>query len=463
MRNTVLLAVLAAVALLVSGCQPPSAPALAQGDNLLQSGTSAVAERKKEPDRGPSAAVSQPIDLTALLAALEGAAPKRTLTEDFLNWCVSQEGADFPERLLEAVEAEGYSDELFYRLTGRTLVVMYDVYTGAVGREENLHSRDAADPGRTVLGFTGDINLADGWYQMNYYEQQENGIYGCLGSDLLAEMNGADVMLVNNEFTFSTRGAPLSGKLYTFRAHPEKVEILKQMGVDLVGLANNHVYDYGADAFFDTLDTLDQAGIARIGAGRDIQEACTPQYYIVNGRKIAYVAATRAEKNIMTPAAGDKQEGVLRTYDPEQFLQVIAEAKENSDFVVAYVHWGTENSTKLEAAQRTQGKQYIDAGADVVVGAHPHCLQGVEFYRGKPIVYSLGNFWFNDVPTDTALLKVILDEEGTVTTQLLPCYQAAGRTDMVTDPVRRNRLFSFLESISIGAKMDETGVIRPEG
>ena len=88
--------------------------------------------------------------------------------------------------------------------------------------------------------------------------------------------------LINHEFTFSTRGVPLSGKLYTFRANPKKVEILTQMGVDLVGLANNHIYDYGQDAFFDTLDTIDGAGIDRIGAGRNLQEACTPQYYIVN-------------------------------------------------------------------------------------------------------------------------------------------------------------------------------------
>lgn len=464
MKKRICFAVLAAVLLSISGCQGPSVPVTAQvsqsESQTLLSLAPAVSELpeasiREEPQPPPSA--------EQVLAAMEGTSSKRAITKEFLDWCAQKEGEAFLPKLLDAIKSEGYSDGLFYRLTGRTLVVLYDEYTGALSAAGNIRIKEAARPDQTVLGFTGDINLADGWYQMNYYDRQPNGIYGCLGGDLLSEMNGADIMLVNNEFSFSTRGAPLSGKLYTFRAHPKKVEILTQMGVDLVGLANNHIYDYGRDAFFDTLDTIDGAGIDRIGAGRNLQEACTPQYYIVNGRKIAYVAATRAEKNIMTPAAGSNREGVLRTYDPALFLQVIAEAKENSDFVVAYVHWGTENSTKLEAVQRTQGKQYIDAGADLVVGAHPHVLQGMEFYRGKPIFYSLGNFWFNDVPTDTALLKVLLDEDGTVTPVLVPCYQGGGRTDIVTDPAQRNRIFSHLQSISIGVDMDETGVIRPAG
>ena len=81
-----------------------------------------------------------------------------------------------------------------------------------------------------------------------------------------------------------------------------------------------------------------------------------PQYFIVNGMKIAYVAATRAEKYIMTPEATETKGGVLRTYDPERFCKVIETAKENADFVIAYVHWGTENSHQLEPVQRTQGK-----------------------------------------------------------------------------------------------------------
>ena len=465
MKKRMCFAVLAAVLLLISGCRGPSVPAGAQvsktESQALLSLPPAVSVLPEASDREEPQ--PQPTASEQVLAAMEGTSPKRAVTKEFLDWCAQKEGDDFLPKLLSAIRSEGYSDGLFFRLTGRTLVVLNDEYTGALSACANIRLKEAARPDRTVLGFTGDVNLADGWYQMNYYDRQPDGIYGCLGGDLLSEMNGADVMLVNNEFSFSTRGAPLSGKLYTFRAHPKKVEILTQMGVDLVGLANNHIYDYGQDAFFDTLDTIDGAGIARVGAGRDLQEACTPQYYIVNGRKIAYVAATRAEKNIMTPAAGTDKEGVLRTYDPALFLQVIAEAKENSDFVVAYVHWGTENSTKLEAAQRTQGKQYIDAGADLVVGAHPHVLQGMEFYRDKPIFYSLGNFWFNDVPTDTALLKVLLDENGAVTPVLVPCYQGGGRTDIVTDPAERTRLFSHLERISIGVDIDETGTIRPAG
>ena len=87
-------------------------------------------------------------------------------------------------------------------------------------------------------------------------------------------------------------------------------------------------------------------------------------------------------------------------------MQTIKEAKENADYVIAFVHWGTEYSYELEEVQLSTGKEYLDAGADIVIGAHPHCLQGIEYYNGKPIIYSLGNFWFNDKTLDTILLNI---------------------------------------------------------
>lgn len=97
---------------------------------------------------------------------------------------------------------------------------------------------------------------------------------------------------------------------------------------------------------------------------------------------------------------------MLRTYEPDLFLQSVTEARKNSDFVAAYVHWGTENTAVLETAQREQARQYIEAGADIVVGAHPHCLQGFAFEHGKHVAYSLGNFWFNMDTVETGFLSV---------------------------------------------------------
>ena len=107
-----------------------------------------------------------------------------------------------------------------------------------------------------TLTFAGDINFADNSTTMDYYNSTPNGIADCISPELIKIMNDADIMCLNNEFTYSTTGSPLDGKAYTFRAHPSRVDILKEMGVDIVSLANNHVFDYGETSFLDTLDTL---------------------------------------------------------------------------------------------------------------------------------------------------------------------------------------------------------------
>ena len=184
------------------------------------------------------------------------------------------------------------------------------------------------------------------------------------------------------------------------------------------------------------------------------------QYFIANGRRIAVVAATRAEKNIHTPGAGENTPGVLRTYEPELFLQAIAQAKQKSDYVAAFVHWGTENSTVLETAQLEQGKQYIDAGADLVVGAHPHCLQGFGYYAGKPIAYSLGNFWFNTDTVDTGVLMVELSAQGKAEVHFIPCIQHGGRVELA-EPGDAQRILAQLNDISQGAEFDPDGMCMP--
>lgn len=242
-----------------------------------------------------------------------------------------------------------------------------------------------------TIDFAGDVNFSEGWPTTNYMDSTENGIMDCFSPELIELMQAADVMCLNNEFTYSMAGAPLDGKMYTFRANPQRVEVLGELGVDVVSLANNHTYDYGPVAMEDTFTTLENAGISYIGAGRNLKEAMEPLYMEIDGKTIAFVAASRAEKMKMTPQATEEDAGILRCYDTQLFVDEIKTASQNADFVIAYVHWGTEHSYELEEVQTTSAREYIDAGADVIIGAHPHNLQGMEFYQGKPIIYSLGN------------------------------------------------------------------------
>lgn len=316
-----------------------------------------------------------------------------------------------------------------------------------------------------TMCFAGDVLLAEKEITINNLDKSANGLKDCISKELLGIMNNADYTCINNEFTYSTGGAPLKGKMWTFRAHPDRVKYLKEMGVDLALLANNHVYDYGKEAMLDTLTTLKDAGIKYFGAGANLEEAMKPVYVELDGKTVAFVAASRAEKNKMTPQATDKAPGILRCYDPTLFIQVIKEARANADFVVACVHWGTERSTVLEQAQLDTGKQYIDAGADMVIGSHSHCLQGMEYYKGKPIVYSLGNFWFDEYYEDTMLLNVRIhgDINGSnVELSVVPAMQDDGRTTIFTEESEKNRVYNYLEEISINVNIDENGVVHSE-
>lgn len=317
-----------------------------------------------------------------------------------------------------------------------------------------------------TICFAGDINLDENWDTTLFMDQQPDGIYGCISPELVETMREADIMCLNNEFTYSTGGAPLPGKAYTFRADPKRVEVLEQLGVDAVTLANNHVYDYGAEALLDTFAVLEEAEVPYFGAGRTLEEAMEPLYLEVEGKTIALVAASRAEKYKMTPQATDTEPGILRCYDTALFLQAIREGSENADFCIAFVHWGTEYSFDLEQVQLDTGREYLDAGADAVIGAHSHCLQGMEYYDGKPIVYSLGNYWFNSKTLDTMLLQLHFSGDDTRTqleVQVVPAVQAGCRTAYAAQPEERRRIYDFLESISVNVEISDEGIVTEKG
>lgn len=328
--------------------------------------------------------------------------------------------------------------------------------------EETMVEKDSHPYDFTVC-FAGDINLDDNWGTTVFMDSQPGGIYDCISKELMESMQNADIMCLNNEFTFTERGEKIAGKLYHFRANPKRVEVLKEMGVDIVKLANNHACDYGSQSLLDTMDTLKSAGIEYVGAGKNLQEAMTPVYIEVDGRTVAFVAASRAEKNIKTPQATENEPGILRCYETELFIETIKEAKKNADFVLAYVHWGTEYSHELEEVQLITGKEYLDAGADAIIGAHSHCLQGMEYYDEKPIIYSLGNYWFNEKTLDTMLVELHFygdDQNSQLQVKVIPAIQKDYKTIFVEDTKERERIFSFLEGISINVAIGEDGLVR---
>lgn len=335
--------------------------------------------------------------------------------------------------------------------------------TESVARDSEVITEEEPNEFQITLGFAGDICFADDEKVMQHYHASDDDITACIDPDYIKAMHSMDFMWLNNEFCYSNGGEPMPGKMWTFRSDPENVELLHILGVDIVGLANNHVFDYGEEAFYDTLTTLEEAEIPYVGAGRNIEAAASPVYFQCDGITIAYVAASRAEKFILTPEAGEDSPGVLRCYDTERFLQEIQEARANADYVIALPHWGTEHSTVLEDVQTSTARDYIDAGADIVIGAHSHCLQGFEFYNGKPILYSLGNFWFDEYTCDTMVLQVTITGSDNRDLQteisMLPGTQKDLVTTMAHTQDEQRRIYNYMEDISIQVSIDDSGVV----
>lgn len=353
------------------------------------------------------------------------------IDEQFLQWINEKYSTKSLEKLENYLKESKYQSTIWHQITSNSLIVLKDKYNNvASDRIKELPTKQ--DANEITLSFIGDVSLADDWYIMPKYDERGKKVYGILSEDVVNIMTSSDIMVANNEFTISNRGAKMPKKYYTFRGSPNRLSIYEEMGVNLVTLANNHIYDYGKIAFEDALDALKEYNIPYIGAGRNIEEAKEPFYYIIGGYKIGFVNATRAEKYILTPEATATTGGVLRCYDPTTFIKVIEETKKNSDFVVALVHWGKEDSSQLEQVQLDTSKQYINAGADLIVGTHAHTLQGIDFYNDKAIVYNIGDFIFNHETKDTGIFQLKIDKDGNLKYYFFPCQQKDKYTSLLT-------------------------------
>lgn len=303
------------------------------------------------------------------------------------------------------------------------------------------------------LIFTGDVFLSN--YVLHNYERA--GITGVLDAALLEELRGVDLTVINEEFPFSVRGEQAKDKQFTFRVDPSYVKIFQEMGVDMVTLANNHVLDYGDDALMDTLETLEQAEILYAGAGEQREQAMQLQVKEVNGVRIGMLAASRVIPEVSWNIE-NHQPGVFCTYDPSLLLEKVRAAKNSCDYLFVYIHWGVERNTEPEEYQKNLARQYIDAGADAVIGSHPHVLQGIEFYQGNPIFYSLGNFIFNQNIERTMAVKLEIDKKGNTQVCLFPATAIDGKTNLL-EREKREVFYQGLEEISFGIQIDENGVV----
>ena len=297
--------------------------------------------------------------------------------------------------------------------------------------------------------FAGDICFEEDGYVLDYYDAMGQELKNCMSLYLMERMEKADIFFLNHEYTISNRGSKLD-KYYTFRADPSRMEILKEMSVDAVSLANNHIYDYGYDAFEDTLNLLDQAGIRRVGAGRNASEAEEVLYFDVKGIRIGVVAASRAEKYVITPQAKESAPGVFWMYDSTRLNEVVAEANSKCDFLIAYLHWGTEDSPYFQNYQHEIAESLVANGVDAIIGGHPHVVQGMEYIDNVPVLYSLGDFWFNGEDKYSMMVQLNIKKDGTCVVEIIPCRQTNYCITYIEEQEDKNKFFQYLDELSPG-------------
>jgi poly-gamma-glutamate synthesis protein (capsule biosynthesis protein) len=229
-----------------------------------------------------------------------------------------------------------------------------------------------------------------------------------------ALLNGADFSIGNLEcpVASATSGVAVD-KVYTFRAAPSTLPLLHR-SFDAVSVANNHSGDYGPEAFRETLARLTAARVPYFGGGHDLLEAHAALLLEKRGLKIALLGYD--EYHPRSFEAGPERPGVAWAEDEQIILDMARARRAGADLVLPFFHWGWENEAGPSARQRELAHELIDAGADAIIGAHPHVTQGAEMYRGKPIVYSLGNFLFDllDRPENAVgwALQLVVDRQG---------------------------------------------------
>lgn len=269
------------------------------------------------------------------------------------------------------------------------------------------HSAPPKSPS-VQLVFGGDVMLDDG-----------PGRLIAAGGDPLAPiasiLQAADVAIGNLETSIAsaTTGTPLDNKIYTFRSAPHTVRVLKGRFTAL-SVANNHSGDFGRDAFMETLGHLRTAGIAAFGGGANLTEAHKPYWIEKHGIRIAVLGYDEFKPRSFE--AGATWPGVAWSEDSHVVADIRAARAAGADVVIPFMHWGWEREPGPTQRQRDLAKIMVQAGADAVVGGHPHVTQGVDMVLGKPVIWSLGNLVFDGFELPAAkvgwLLRMAVDKRG---------------------------------------------------
>lgn len=315
---------------------------------------------------------------------------------------------------------------------------------------------DAAE--KVEMAFVGDVLLGS---TVSYLLERHGMDYPY--THIREQLQQPDITVANLETPITELEETKEQKSYLYRSSPETLPAFVEAGFDLVTLANNHILDYGVEGLRDTIAHLDKADIKHVGAGEDEIEAYQPVIIEQNGIKTAFIGLSMVVPRVEWKA-NKYNPGVAETYSYERAVKAIERAEEEADVVVVLPHWGDERQQEPKEQQVNMAYRYIDAGADLVVGSHPHVLQTVERYKGKWIVYSMGNFIFttNDfAPSwESGIFNASCNNTGDCELKLKPITNRFAQPKFLEEN-EAQRLLSEMETRSQGVTIDAQGNIKP--
>jgi len=316
-----------------------------------------------------------------------------------------------------------------------------------------------SQPAGFTLVAVGDIMLArgvGGWIRRNSPDYPFEHT-----REIISE---GDITFGNLETTLATTGTKLPGKGIWFRAVPEAAEGLKNAGFDILSLANNHILDYDTPALMETIETLDVWGLGFVGAGENLEKARQPLIIIKDGIKVGFLAyhefynyyySCNYKRNF---EATETQAGTVPMKE-EIIEEDIKKLRKMCDILVVSLHWGTEDRNYTNDNQKELAHKIIDWGADVILGHHPHVLQGLEFYKGKPIAYSMGNFVFDQNDENnkqSVILKIFFEDNHITQVSAIPIYIIHKSQPVVPEGWRKKYIIDKI--IKLSNKMGTNGI-----
>ena len=257
-----------------------------------------------------------------------------------------------------------------------------------------------------VFCFAGDIILAE----RPRAAYDKGGIDAVVDEGIRLLFGKSDLNIANLECCITDEAVDKADKEWTFALPTKYVEVIKEAGIKLLTLANNHILDFGTDALTNTIKVPDDNNIFHIGAGENIREASKIYIKEIEGKRYAFIGASAVIPHESWKANEDRA-GVANGYDTMTICNRIINLKTKLavDKVIVYIHWGKELELYSGEMQQTIGRRLVDAGADLVVGTHAHVVQEIEYYNNVPIVYSLGNFVYGGTQRDMIILQATFD------------------------------------------------------